>query len=731
MFQEARAKRKLDRVALLLRPEARVIRDGSEQVIDPEDIVLGDLLVADSGDQFLVDGEVVAGGPASVDESLLTGESDLITRRVGDPVYSGSFCMTGSTQYVATRVGHESTANQMTASARQYRNVRTPLQREVALIIQVMFVMAIALALQVANQYRQGALDLAFGESVRAAAVIFGLVPQGLVFMVTVTYAMAAVRLAGRGLLIQRMNAVESTSHVNILCLDKTGTLTTNRLQLERVEAVDMPEPDLRHLLGAFVASASGQNRTAQAIAGECPADAIPVIGEIPFSSERKWSALSFDADKVAGTYVLGAPEIVTAELEMPEPFAERLQDWTEQGLRVLTLARSTTPLRDDVAPDDTTLPAGLQLLGMIALRDELRPDAQETIDHFEAAGIIPKIISGDHPGAVSVLARQAGIDGAAEPVSGTEIDRMNDHELAEVAARASVFGRITPHQKERLIDALNRRGHYVAMIGDGVNDVLALKRSHVAVALRSGSQVTRNVSDLVLMDDSFSALPMAFQEGQRILRGMEAIIRLFLTRGFYVGLIIIGASLLGYPFPSTPKLDTLLALLTIGIPILALATWATPGPTPKRILRSASHFVVPAAILTAAIGLGIYAVSYEVTGDLRYARTVLVTTSMLCGILLVAFVHPPIRFFAIVEDVTGEWRPAAVAAGMAGLYVLILLVPPARAFYELEILSPLAYLAIIATVGVWTFLLRVLWRLRLIGRASVFLRRRFPRLPA
>jgi cation-transporting P-type ATPase E len=730
MFQEARAKRKLDRVALLLRPEARVFRDGQERVIDPEEVVLGDLLIAGPGDQFLVDGEVASDGVSSVDESLLTGESDLVPKRAGDPVYSGSYCMTGSVRYVATRVGPSSIANQMTAGAREYRNVRTPLQREVALIIQVMFVMALALAFQVANQYRQGELDLAFGESVRAAAVIFGLVPQGLVFMVTVTYAMAAVRLAGRGLLIQRMNAVESTSHIDVLCLDKTGTLTTNKLRLEHMTGWKVEENELRRLLGCFVASAGTQNRTAQAIAESCPAEALPLRAEVPFSSERKWSALSYADGEPPGTFVLGAPDVLALAVELPESLERALDVWTTQGLRVLTFVRSPKEIDAGAAVDSAPLPEPLEVLGLIALSDELRPDAQETIDHFEEAGITPKIISGDHPGAVSVLARQAGIEGAASPVSGLELDELSDYELGEVASSASVFGRITPEQKERLVEALNRRGHYVAMIGDGVNDVLALKRSHVAVALRSGSQVTRNVADLVLMDDAFGALPRAFQEGQRILRGMEAIIRLFLTRGFYIGLIIIGASLLGYPFPSTPKLDTLLALLTIGVPILALATWATPGPAPKRILRSASHFVIPAALITAMFGLAIYAAAYEQSGDLFVARTVLVTTTVLCGILLVPFVHPPARYFAVVEDVTGEWRPTLVAAAMVLLYVGILTVPPLREFYELEILSPVAYAAILLVVGVWLVTLRFVWSLRLVARATTFLRRRFPRLP-
>lgn len=726
VFQEARAKRKLDRVALLLRPEARVVRDGDETIIAPDEIVEGDILIADSGDQFLVDGVVVHGGPASVDESLLTGESDLLPKRPGDEVFSGSFCMTGAVRYQATKVGLASIANEMTAGARTYRNIKTPLQREVALIIQVMLVMAISLAVQITLQFRAGEMQLPFGESVRAAAVIFGLVPQGLVFMVTVTYAMAAVRLAGKGLLIQRMNAVESTSHVDVLCVDKTGTLTTNRLELETLIPVSVDDETLGERLGRLVASVSTRNRTSEALTDAFPADPEELVNEVPFSSDWKWSGATF----TDGTTVMfGAPEAFRDVVRMPDHLADEADRLIEEGLRVLVICGTSQQLTYGEDNDDApSLPRDIELLGLVALRDELRPDAQETIDHFRQAGIEPKVISGDHPGTVSVLARQAGLLSENGAVSGYDLDRMDDNHLAEVAVNTSVFGRITPRQKERLIEALNRRGHYVAMIGDGVNDVLALKKSHVAMAMRSGSQVTRGVADLVLMDDSFSSLPRAFQEGQRILRGMEAIIRLFLSRGFYMGLIIIGISLLGYEFPSTPRLDTLLAMLTIGVPILALAFWATPGETPKRILASASHFVIPAAILTAILGIFMFVAAFETTDDLFVARTVLVTTSILCGIVLVAYVHPPHPWFAVVESSTGDWKPAGVTASMIVGYILILLVRPVREFYELEVLAPQTYVAIVVAVLVWAAVLRFIWKLHLIARLGAAFRRRFPR---
>ncbi|HYI15322.1 MAG TPA: HAD-IC family P-type ATPase, partial [Thermomicrobiales bacterium] len=309
-FQEIRAKRKLDQIALLTRPTATVIRDKQERTIDPAQVVKGDLLVLKPGDQVLVDGIVVQDSSLSVDESLLTGESDLVQKAKGAEVYSGSFCMTGSGIYRAEKVGVASLANQMTGQARAYRNVMTPLQREIGFVVRIMVVLMVALGAQVADTFRSLYQDVPLTESVRAAAVIVALVPQGLIFMVTVTYALAAVRMSGKGALIQRMNAVESTSQIDVLCMDKTGTLTTNNLALHAVHPLGRDEAELRRLLGLYAAATPTANRTIDAQRSALSAASRPLRTEIPFSSARKWSALAFDGAD-GGTYVLGAPEMM------------------------------------------------------------------------------------------------------------------------------------------------------------------------------------------------------------------------------------------------------------------------------------------------------------------------------------------------------------------------------------------------------------------------------------
>lgn len=708
VFQEVRAKRKLDEISLLARPTATVIREGVEHIVAPEEVVLDDVLVVRPGDQILVDGRVISEQGLTVDESLLTGESDLVPKRAGDSVHSGTFCMGGSGAFQAERVGAGSMAQQLTAQAREFRTTQTPLQREVGLVLRVMAVVVVALSVQVIASYRGGSA-MPVSESLRAAAVLVSLVPQGLSFMVTTTYAMAVVRMAGSGALIQRINAVESTSNVNLLCLDKTGTLTTNELKLESIQALNNDPLTVHSLLGDYCASTRTGNRTTAAIQSACPGKPRKVEQEAPFSSERKWSALTFDGQ----TYVLGAPEVLQPALGKEDGLGK---EWTRQaalGLRVLLFASAP---RQSLA-EQPALPCGLTPLALVSLRDELRPEVRNTIAEFTQAGIGMKIISGDNPETVAALARQAGFDSGFRSVSGPEMEALKDGELRRVAEETTVFGRITPPQKERLVRALRRRGRYIAMIGDGVNDVLALKQANLAIAMRSGSQVTRNVADIVLLDDSFGTLPKAFIEGQRIRRGMLDIIRLFLVRTLSVALVILGATLLGSEFPTTPRQNGVLALLTVGIPALALAAWARPGKTPRHLVLSSGHFVVPAAISIAWVTLAIYQFFLDGAGDVVEARTALTTAAILCGLILIPFAQPPAGAFTGGAALNGDWRPTILAAGLLVLYGAILFLPGIRTFYELQVLSVWAYALIAHAVLGWAVGLRLIWRLDTPGR--------------
>jgi cation-transporting ATPase E len=718
VYQESRAKYKLDQISLLTRPKAKVLRDGQEKELDPAEIVLGDVLVVRPGDQIVVDGIAIGDGRMEADESLLTGESARISKKAGDLVYSGTYCVTGSIAYEAQRVGADCLVNQLTAGARAFRQAKTPLQRDIDYLIRILVLLVTQLGILLGISYLIHGMPLV--EMVRMAAVIVALVPQGLFFMTTVAYALGALRVAGQGALIQESNAVESTSHVNLLCLDKTGTLTSNRMRLESLSSLgDGPvaEDQARRILGAFVASATGGTQTADAIAEACPGEARPVRSEVPFSSERKWSALAFAGSDMPGVYVLGAPEVLQPYLQPEVNLAPTIDAWSGQGLRVLLFAHHPDSHVLDATSDQPRLPAGLKPFALLSFRDELRPDAQETLEHFVELGIKPKIISGDNPKTVVALARQVGFVQNARSVSGLDLLAMDDTRLEQVATDTAIFGRITPQQKESLVRIFREQGHYVAMIGDGVNDVLSLKQAHLGIAMQSGSQAARGVADIVLLGDSFAALPNAFREGQRIVKGMEDVIRLLLTRTFYVLLLIITAQLIGVPFPVTPKHNSILALLTVGLPILAIAAWARPGTPPRSVVRSTSRFVLPAAFTVSVVALAVYLAYLAMTDDVEIARTALTTVTILCGLVLIPFVEPPTEWWVAGDTLSGDWRPALLALGMLGLYALVVTVPPLRAFFELAVLRWQDYTLLAAVVILWALLLRLIWRIQLFER--------------
>jgi cation-transporting ATPase E len=739
VVQEVRAKWQLDQIALLSRPKATVVREGQEQQIDPAEIVVGDILLVQPGDQILVDGQVIGDGEMEVDESLLTGESDLISKQAGFQVYSGSFCVTGSAYYEAQQVGADSLAQKLTAEARVFRLTQTPLQHEINLIIRVLLLLAIYLwLLQLISWYLS---EVTLGETIQFVAVIAGLVPAGLYLSITLAYALGAVRMAKQDALIQQANAVESLSNVDVICLDKTGTLTTNRLALQAVYPAGdgIYETGLHALLGDYAATTTGGNRTNEAIAAACPGQKRPVLAKVPFSSAYKWSALTFDgrADGSGqeGVYVLGAPEILSPAVSLTEHLEAQIRVGTDQGLRVLLFAYNpdvNLPLYDGA--DRPSLPPNLTPLGVITFSDELRISARETLTEFAEAGVQVKIISGDNPHTVAALARQVGLGPDVRVISGLELVDMDEAQLAQTAEENTIFGRITPDQKAKLVQSLRSRGHYVAMMGDGVNDVLSLKQANVGVAMESGSQVARSVADLVLRRDSFEVLPFTFIEGQRIRNAVLDQLKLFMVRIFSAILLIVSIGLVTATFPLLIKHNGVVVLLTVGIPTIALALWAKPGqPSGRGLFHSILHFVLPSTLLLALVGLFIYlgyllwavflAYQSDVLAEtpldtlLESSRSALVAIWVFCGILLFIFLKPPSRFWVGGEPLNGDRWPIYLAVAMLVMYVVIVAVPQLREFFELVPLGIGNYIFLgLIAVG-WGLLLRYVWRTRLLDR--------------
>jgi len=738
VIQEVRAKRTLDRIALLTRPTAALVRDGAERAAQPEELVVGDLLRVGAGDQVILDGRLVDGS-LEADESQLTGESDLVPKRPGEPVYSGSFVVNGGGRFVATAVGNASLANRITAGARTFRRVLTPLQSEIHLVIRV--ALAVVVYLEIVLLLNNLLKLVGAGQTVGEAALLVGLVPNGLFVSIAIAYALGAVRIIRFGALVQQANAIESLSNVDILCLDKTGTLTANRLAVEEIVPLVGGEEELRATLGAAVASAAVRNKTAEAIAVACPAPPRPLALDVPFSSARKWSAVAFAVDGPGprGVVALGAAEYLRPSLAGMddggwEALRERLDGHASRGLRVLVVAGHPDPGGLAGEGDDARLPEGMAVLGLVVLRDELRAEAAATLARFVAAGVTPKVISGDDPETVAALARQAGLGPGIRTISGPEIEALDDAALSAVAAETTVFGRITPAQKERLVDALRARGHYVAMIGDGVNDVLSLKKANLGIAMQSGSQAARGVADIVLTNDSFAALAPAVEEGQRIINGMQDILRLFLTRITTVGLLIMTSLIIGL-FPIDLRNGSVLTLFTVGVPTAMLAIWAQPGKRVHGSLgRTLAHFVVPAAVLSSLAGLAVlYATLFlrvglenaiggtldEATFDAaaKVAQSSLTTFLVFAGLVLVVFVEPPTNALAVIEPRTPDRRPTILAVLLAAAYAVVLAVPAGRALFSLQPLG-VAELAIVAVaVAAWALLLMLTWRYRFVER--------------
>lgn len=725
IYQEIWAKRQLDRIALLSRPKATLIRDGVIRYLDPSEIVLRDILLAQPGDQILVDGQVVGDGRMEVDESLLTGESDLIPKQKGAPVFSGSFCVSGTACYVAEKVGAETVAYKLVAGARAYRRSLTPLQIEINLVIRIFMLIACFLWILVGISFLSSSYSA--NEIAQRAAVIAGLVPAGLLIAITLSYGLGAVRMLGQDVLIQQANAVESLSNVDTLCLDKTGTLTTNQILLQDIYPIGLSQAELRSRLGEFAATATAGNRTSEAIAQACPGEPMTPKAEVPFSSARKWSAIAFDQGDRAGVYVLGAPEVLAVPLDAEAK--AYLQAGTEQGLRVVLFAYSPDPLGLKDA-EASALPLDLQPLGILRFSDQLRPEAYETLQGFAEAGIEVKIISGDNPQTVAALARQAGLGPDIRLVSGMQLAQMDDGQFAQAAVNHTVFGRITPEQKARLVSVLRKSGRYVAMIGDGVNDVLSLKRANLAIAMESGSKATRGVADIVLLKDSFGALPHAFLEGQRIRNGIQDVLKLFLVRTFCVTLLIFATAIVTDSFPLQNKQSAIVALIGVGFPTMCIPIWAKPGVLPRRsMVRSMLHFVVPSTLTLTFISLLVYLFYLVVavlelppgldSSQINHAipRSALVTILIMGELLLIPFLKPPTHSWVGGEPLSGDWRYSIVALILLGVYLLIVAIPPLSRFFELYPLGVVNYLFIGLVALEWCLILRFAWRTRFLDR--------------
>jgi cation-transporting P-type ATPase E len=711
VFQEMRAKRALDRLAILTAPRARVLRDGQVSHIATGDLVQDDVLELRIGDQIAVDAAVLAADGLEVDEALLTGEAEPVAKQPGDTLLSGSFVVAGSGRARAYAVGGQSYAARLQAEARRFSLIHSELQQGTTQILRgLTWVMIPAGALLLFSEFFRS--HDPFEDAVRgSAAGLVAMVPEGLVLLTSLAFAMGAMRLAQRRVLVQELAAIEGLARVDVLCVDKTGTLTRPGMRLIETEVIDgWPAPRIAEVVAAIAADDEAPNGTVAALAAHYPdSPGWTVTARIPFSSARKWSGLTFAQQ---GTWLLGAPGVVGAG--MPAEAVAAVARHEEAGRRVLLLADTDAALDAEPGPPPAARPAAL-----LVLAEELRDDTAATVRYLLEQGVMIRVLSGDAPRAVAAIARRAGIPAEDEPC---DASALTDDQVAASIGSVSVFGRVRPGQKLAAVRALRQDGHVVAMVGDGVNDVQALKEADLGIAMGSGSAASRSVARVVLLDGTFAAVPQILGEGRRVIANIERVARLFVTKTAYAALIATAIGVAGASYPFFPRHLTIIAALTIGVPgfFLALAPGA-PRARPGFVKRVVD-FAIPAGIAVAAAVLASDAIAHAVPGvNDQQTRTASLLAAFAMGLWILVLV-------ALPAPAPAAPAPAAAAPGaqashgqrvaervalilaMAVCLAVLFAVPAFRSVFGLE-LPPWGVLAAEAAIVLAAVIALTLWR--------------------
>lgn len=708
--QEFRAKRALDRLALLHAPNSRVMRDGSEEEVAIAEVVLGDLIVLRAGDQVPADAAVVTSERLQLDESMLTGESDAVDKSPDDAVLSGSIVIAGSGTAVVDKVGADSFANRLSSEAKQFSLVASELRTSIDRVLRWMAWIIGPLGLLVLNaqMMTKGGWIEAIENggwqdaAVATVAAVVAMIPLGLVLMTSIAFAVGAVRLANRKVLVQELPAVEGLARVDLICLDKTGTLTEGDIVFDATHPLGAAPPDGWTDVLAWYGAEPEANATARCLVESYPVQRVLEPGaRIAFSSARKWSAVGFPG---SGTWVLGGPEMVFAASadhagtadDAPADASDDAShaDLRRQaaalaatGRRTLVLAHSPEELTEERAAAER-LPASLTPVALLTFRESVRPDAKETLEFFAAQGVAVRIISGDNPQTVAAIAREVGVD-APEGYDARRLPEDLD-ELGEVLEQHAVFGRVTPSQKKDIVLALQQRGHTVAMTGDGVNDALAIKEADIGIAMDSGSAATKAVARLVLLDGRFSRLPGVVAEGRQVIANIERVSMLFLTKTAYAtGLaVLFGVMLL--PFPFLPRQLSVVDGLTIGIPSFFLALMPNHRRYVPGFLRRSLGFAIPAGIVIALV-LALYSRVATDAGipeeELRTGSTLILA---IVGLWVLTVLSRPID----------GWKILIIGAMMVGL-VLVYAIPFVSDFLQFTDPSLTTTLLVLAASGV------------------------------
>ena len=725
IVQEVRAKRTLDRLAVLNAPTVTVVRDGVAGEVPVGQLVLDDLVELSTGDQVPADGLVITSDALEIDESLLTGESDPIAKEPGVEVLSGSIVVAGSGRFRTTRVGADSYARKLVAEAKVYTRTKSELTASIGRLLKyISWALVVIGPILLVSQLRSstdGVRNSTREAVTGTVAGLIGMVPEGLVLLTSAAFLLAALTLARHQVLVQELPAVEGLARVDVVCVDKTGTLTEGSIDFSRYElvratvtvavevdgsadgagadggsdgaagaaegvgaaVVESTAGTLDELVcAAFGALASDPrpNATAHALAEQFAApQGWTSTARVAFSSARKWSGMSFEEH---GSFVLGAPEIVLdglADESVVASVRATVEAWAGAGQRVLVLAHVDVVL-------EAELPDGLHPLALVAFDERVRPDAAETLAYFASQGVTVKVISGDNPRTVAAVARRVGLEQSGDGVDARTLPDGGEA-LADAVEANAVFGRVTPQQKRAMVRALQSRGHVVAMTGDGVNDALALKDADIGVAMGSGAPATRAVAQIVLMDGCFAHLPDVVAEGRRVMANVERVANLFVVKNVYAMFLALAVAVARWPYPFLPRHLTLISSLTIGIPGFFLALAPNLRRYEPGFLRRVLSFTIPTGLLSAIAVFVTYAVARAQKVQPDQARTAAFVAIMVIGLWVLVMLATPLK----------GWKMALIAT-MAGLFALAMVVPWSHDFFKLDI--PTTTLGIALAIG-------------------------------
>ena len=629
-FQSIRAKRTLDKLSIVSAPKAVVLRGGQKKSIPVEQVVLDDILLLSSGNQICSDA-IVAAGECEVNESLITGESDPILKRPGDSLLSGSFVVSGNCHAQVEHVGAENYATKITGDAKYIKKRNSEIMDSIDQIVKVVGFGILPIgALLFWKQF------FVLGDSlptsvVSTTAAMVGMIPEGLVLLISVCFAVSVVKLSARKTLVRDLYCVETLARVDTLCLDKTGTITEGTMQVDEfVPFEGITEQDMTVPLTALVSNLTDDNPTFQAIRDRLP-ETSPWRAStlVPFSSARKWSGAYFPGQ---GSYVMGAGEFILGEGF--ESIREQVETYSQQGQRVLLLVHS----QEDF--EGQTLPGELRLLGLVLLSDKIRREAPRTLRYFADQGVDLKVISGDNAVTVAHIARKAGLENADKYVDATTLHTEED--IKQAVSEYAVFGRVTPQQKLSFVKALKAQGHTVAMTGDGVNDVLALKEADCSIAMASGSDAARTVSSLVLLDSNFASMPLVVQEGRRSINNLQRSSALFLAKTIFSALIAVLFIFINYTYPFQPVQQTLISTLTIGTPSFILALEPNKDRLRGKFILNVLRQSIPAALTMAANIVLLCALSGPLGLSSQDMSTLAVVLTSLTGFIMLFKVSTP-----------------------------------------------------------------------------------------